>query len=336
MSSALALSSHLESRWEILGGPMKGQGRVMSSSHFTIGRSPECEFIIVNDPKCSRRHASVTITDQGVEIRSLNEKNLVIINGKDVEMAVLKDGDVFTIGETDIRYRAGGAPAPDSQNVELQALPSMPMAQPSMTPAQAFPGTPQPFGNPRMGAPRKKPKPKKSNMGRYIIFAVIGLLLYFVLSPTKKKTYVGPRTEQQEQADIAAANELRDKAEKESINRIENTVNARQAQENFVRGFRDYRKGQFERSLVSFQACLALNPDHTLCNRYIRLSQRKFDEVVQNQVVLGRKYRDQNQFKACRSSFRNVMTMVKDQNSKIYQEAKANFDACNAFVEGRY
>jgi hypothetical protein len=103
-----------------------------------------------------------------------------------------------------------------------------------------------------------------------------------------------------------------------------------------VRGFRDYRKGQYERSMVSFQACLALNPEHVLCNRYIRLSQRKFDELVQNQVVLGRKYRDQNQYQACRASFRNVMVMVKDANSKIYQEAKANYDACNAFVEGRY
>src|SRR3712207_7336416 len=36
---------------------------------------------------------------------------------------------------------------------------------------------------------------------------------------------------------------------------------------------------------------LALNPDHVLCNRYHRLAQRKFNEVIQVHVVLGRKYR---------------------------------------------
>jgi hypothetical protein len=328
MSSALALSSHLESRWEILNGPMKGTGRVMSSAFFTMGRSPECEFVIVNDPKCSRKHATVSVTENGVEIRSLNERNFVIVNGVDMETATLSDGDVITIGETEIRYRAGGMPNENpGDGIQLQAIPNMPMAQPAAAPA-AY-GSPRPVG-------KRKPQPKKKNTGRYVILAVIGVMVWFVLSPTKKKPTVGPRTEQQEQADINEANELRDKAEKENVQRIANTVNARQAQENFVRGFRDYRKGQYERSIVSFQACLALNPDHVLCNRYIRLSQRKFDELVQNQVVLGRKYRDQNQYKACRASFRNVMVMVKDANSKIYQEAKANYDACNAFVEGRY
>jgi hypothetical protein len=328
MSSALALSSHLESRWEILSGAMKGTGRVMSSAFFTMGRSPECEFVIVNDPKCSRKHATVTVTEKGVEIRSLNERNFVIVNGVDMETAALSDGDIVTIGETEIRYRAGGMPIePPSDGIQLEAIPSMPVAQPTAAPA-AY-GSPRPAG-------KRKAQPKKKNTGRYVILAIIGAMVWFVLSPTKKKPTIGPRTEQQEQADINEANELRDKAEKENVQRLANTVNARQAQENFVRGFRDYRKGQYERSMVSFQACLALNPDHALCNRYIRLSQRKFDELVQNQVVLGRKYRDQNQYKACRASFRNVMVMVKDANSKIYQEAKANYDACNAFVEGRY
>ena len=117
---------------------------------------------------------------------------------------------------------------------------------------------------------------------------------------------------------------------------MDGSVNARQAQENYVRGFRDYNGGQYERALISFQACLALNPEHTLCNRYLRLSQRKFNEVVQYHMVLGRSYRDQSQFKACRAAFRNVMVMVKDASSTTYKEAKANYEACNSFVEGRF
>ena len=93
---------------------------------------------------------------------------------------------------------------------------------------------------------------------------------------------------------------------------------------------------QFERALEAFQACLALDPNHVLCNRYMRLSQRKFNEMIQYYVLLGRKYRDQNQFASCRSAFRNVMVMVKDANNETYKLAKANYEACNAFVEGRF
>jgi hypothetical protein len=171
-----------------------------------------------------------------------------------------------------------------------------------------------------------------------VIYAILGIvvLLLFTGNSKKKKDALAMRTEQQIQADIEAANKLEAAAQTSAQKKLDDSVTAKQAQENFVRGFRDYRAGQFERSLDSFQACLALNPNHTLCNRYIRLAQRRFNEIVQYDMVLGRKYRDQNQFNPCRAAFRNVMVMVKDANSLIYKEAKANYDACNALAEGRY
>ena len=163
---------------------------------------------------------------------------------------------------------------------------------------------------------------------------LVGIWLFSGTAAKKKANAL--RSEQQIQQEIEEANKLRDAAEKMSLKRVDGTVTARQAQENYVRGFRDYQKGQYERALFSFQACLALNPEHILCNRYLRLGQRKFDELVQSEMVLGMKYRDQNQYKACRSSFRNVMVMVKDANSQVFQQAKANYEACDALVEGRF
>jgi tetratricopeptide (TPR) repeat protein len=160
---------------------------------------------------------------------------------------------------------------------------------------------------------------------------------YLILSDTKKKKEeFGLRTEQQMNADIESANKIKEARENENAKRLDTAPTARQAQENYVRGFRDYRKGQYERALESFQACLALDPSHVLCNRYLRLSQRKFNEMVQYYVLLGRKYRDQNQFASCRAAFRNVMVMVKDANNETYKLAKANYEACNAFIEGRF
>lgn len=66
------------------------------------------------------------------------------------------------------------------------------------------------------------------------------------------------------------------------------------------------------------------------------LTQRKFSELIQYHMDIGRKYREQNQFSACAVSFRNVMVMLKDSTNKRYIEAKANFEACSDRAEERY
>ncbi|NCN40825.1 hypothetical protein GW916_06190, partial [bacterium] len=160
---------------------------------------------------------------------------------------------------------------------------------------------------------------------------------WLIFSPTEeKKNPFDIRNEKQIEADINDAEELQKAAEATRAERLNPTLSQRKAQENYVSGFRDFRKGQYERSISSFQACLALNPNHPLCNRYLKLSQKKFGELIQYHMVLGRKYRDQNQYRACRSAFKNVMVMVRDPSSSIYKEAKSNYVACNNMVEGRF
>lgn len=320
MSTAVVLVHAPESRWTVVRGSMKGAVRVMNVGQYSVGRSPECEFIIVNDPKCSRKHAAVNAGPDGFEIVSLNAQNLLLLNGREIERATLKDGDVVTFGETECQFSVGA--------VQLQPIAGGQAGAPSPMPYQASTPTP---------ARKRKPQaPKQSNSKRFIIYGVLALVVYFILQPVKKKEAIPIRNEAQTQADIDAATKLKEAKELENSKRNDPNANPRQAQENYVRGFRDYRKGQYERSLTSFQACLALAPEHVLCNRYLRLAQRKFSELTQYYVLLGRKQRDQNQFQACRSSFKNVMVMVKDANSPIYKEAKANYEACNASLEGRY
>lgn len=331
MSSALALKYGSETRWTVLNGASKGSVRVMSAAQFTIGRSPECEFVIVNDPKVSRKHVTITCMNGSCEVVCLNEKNPALINGNEVSQGRLSEGDTLTLGDTELQLNFGG-PA----RLEV----------PMMAPPQSMPAG---YGNPYGGAPANYHPPQgrprgqakkvsaKGNPKRFVIYGVVALLLYLLLSgETKKKEAKKMRTEADIQADIEASNKLKEAGEALATKKDDGSVNSRQAQENYVRGFRDYRDGQFDRALVSFQACLALNPEHVLCNRYLRLSQRRFNQMIQNQMVAGRQYRDQNQFKACRAAFRNVMTMVKDASSQTYKEAKANYEACNSFVEGRF
>lgn len=315
---AVQVSSASETKWTVLNGSMKGSVRLLNLPQFTIGRSPDCEFVLVNDPKCSRKHALVLNDGQQSYIQSLNEKNLISVNGREVERTRLSDGDVVTIGETEIRFNA-------------LTLPPIQGPHPMYGQVAHRPGAPRPS---RSSGRKIK---TAGNSRRLLIYGAIILagIWLFNESPKKKKE-LELRTEQQIQADIEAANKLKEISDQQAMKRLDGSLTSQQAQENYVRGFRDYKKGQYERALVSFQACLALNPEHVLCNRYLRLAQRRFNELVQYQIVLGRKYRDQNQYKACRAAFRNVMVMVKDANNASYKEAKANYEACNSLVEGRF
>jgi len=338
MAHALALNPAQETKWTVVSGAMSGTVRLMGAGGFSLGRSPENEFVIINDPKCSRKHASVSWTERGCEIVALNEANPIYVNDEECMRALLKDNDIVTLGETKIQFnltatagevRSGRG---HSHSTELAIVnPTVPLPS---APAYARPGPPA--ARPRSSS--KKKGQSSANSNRLVIYAVLGIVVLFFVTatPGKKKDQLALRNEQKIQADIDEANALEKKAEQMPIKRLDDSPMLRQAQENFVRGFRDYRKGQYERSLDSFQACLVLDPTHQLCTRYLRLAQRKFSELVQYDIILGRKYRDQNQFKACRAAFKNVMTMVKDANSSAYKEAKANYDACNAMVEGRF
>ena len=325
MSQAALKLQPVSTKWTVLSGPASGSVHIMSAPHFTVGRSTECELVIVQDPKCSRKHATISSTPNGHELVSLNENNPVLVNGSAVERGPLQDGDVVTFGETEVRFQSSVS----TEDVQLALVQPRPFAP--AEPSVRMPGY----------APNKKNIGNFStspNNKRLYIYGLLGLVVLWLALPSKnKKKESQLRTEQQiSQSEIETGNKLKELADAEAMRRNETSIPARQAQENFVRGFRDYRKGQFERSLMAFQSCLALNPEHVLCNRYFRLARRKFDELVQYEILLGRRYREQNQFRACRAAYRNVMVMVKDPNAPIYQEAKANYEACDSLTEGRF
>jgi hypothetical protein len=53
-------------------------------------------------------------------------------------------------------------------------------------------------------------------------------------------------------------------------------------------------------------------------------------------MVLGNKYRAQNQFSACMSAYRNVMVMVRNTTDKTYIEAKSGYETCELLSGERY
>jgi len=64
-----------------------------------IGRDPSCD-IVLSDDKCSRRHAIIEETAEGLVVRDAGSANGVHVNGRRLERSRLNPGDTVRLGDT--------------------------------------------------------------------------------------------------------------------------------------------------------------------------------------------------------------------------------------------
>ncbi len=72
----------------------------------TIGRATDND-IVIPDVLASRHHASLVPTPAGTEIQDNRSINGTFVNGQRVDAALLRDGDVVTIGNVDLVFADG-------------------------------------------------------------------------------------------------------------------------------------------------------------------------------------------------------------------------------------
>lgn len=64
----------------------------------TIGRDPACDLVLV-DPRVSRRHCTIEVTNDGLAFRDLGSSNGTALNGARRETGPLALGDVLVVGD---------------------------------------------------------------------------------------------------------------------------------------------------------------------------------------------------------------------------------------------
>jgi len=122
----------------------------LSGSVATLGRDPGCD-VVLNDGKCSRRHAMVEDLPEGLVVRDAGSANGTYVNGKRVDRARLEPGDVIRLGDAQLKVLADvGATvvvAPDDLDPRTShGLPSLPAAavEPREVREPAPPPAPEP------------------------------------------------------------------------------------------------------------------------------------------------------------------------------------------------
>jgi len=92
-----------------------------------LGRDPGCD-VVLNDTKCSRRHAVLEDGPEGLFVRDRGSANGVYVNGRRVDEARLRPGDTLRLGEVQLKLLADVGEtvvvAPD--DLELRTRPGTP------------------------------------------------------------------------------------------------------------------------------------------------------------------------------------------------------------------
>ncbi len=125
---------------------------VSSDSDFVVfGRDPSCDIVIKN-PRCSRRHASVRIVPEGYHLLDMGSSNGVYVLGQKIDDAIIREGDVFSMGDVFVRILPEDMPATLAMTQSRSDATVM-QARPPIEPARRVPPPPLRRAESRAPAP---------------------------------------------------------------------------------------------------------------------------------------------------------------------------------------
>lgn len=355
MTAAQQLAPLVKFKIEVLKGAHTGQVFSLHQKSAFIGRDAENEIALSNDPRISRKHAEIKQINGQFYVINLSQKNYVLVDGDSIDNELIGQNAIIQIGESELKFTADFPTNSSSieearpklmhsvQKLETQSpigLSPKPLAYGAPTPKtypipQSFPQA-KPFPQPQ-SVPRGKSKldPRVKFYGG---IAIVAGLLFFVFSGggSKNKKKAPPFRGSPEIHEEIATSQKSMQALDARIAKL-NDATYRRAQENYLKGFREFRQGHYTRARDYFQIVLSLDPSHEMASRYYRLSLIKFDELIQANINQGLRYRERRNYKFCQSSFQNVLIMI--QNNKThprYIEVSQFLDECTKAIEGRY
>jgi pSer/pThr/pTyr-binding forkhead associated (FHA) protein len=331
----LAPTAQPEHSLTVVNGPDKGATYKLVSGRISLGRGTDNTIILKDDPKISRQHALIIVSAVNVQITDLSERKKTLVNGTPIRTSVLVSGAVIQIGETRLIYKTESAGDDAMSNLETVVQTNV------STGLASVHSIGEAVKRSMKTSSVSRPSSRKNSSGNKTVFySIIGVLVllgaWLALQKPKQTAPADVPSEQQMQAQINSDQKIVSdlQAAKEKEGRT--TRSYEEAQGHFIRGFRDYQKGQYQRAMESFQACKSLFPEHSQCKTYYILAQNKFDLLIQTQMILATRYKDQNQYDACYATYRNVIVMLGDKTNHMYQEAVAGRDACQALGGERY
>ena len=301
---------------KITKGLHKGKRLRLLGDNITIGRHSDCDIIMKSNKACSRKHARITQKNNIYFIESLKKENPVLVNEKAVQtLRVLKEGDVIILGDVICIFSENKSlPVQSTHNNSLEVASSE-------------------SNDPKNSLSFSQ---KKNSMKPRIILVLllIGGGLFFLSEKDKKTEEMKKiRTEETIQKEMETLQKLNE----EEIKNLQKTVAPEEGEARiaFIKGFRDYRKGYYQRAEKYFEHCVTLNKKYELCESYARQARKQLERLIQRKMILGKEYRTKSQYKSCIAAFQSVEIMVGDTSQLVFKEALENRKFCQMKIKNK-
>ncbi len=351
--SAAAKVKLLPFELEIVSGPHLGQKfAFVDKISITIGRGAENAICLQHDPRASRVHAEIKQENENFYVYNKTKQNSLLINGRQEDQFKIMQSCTITIGETDLKFILP-QPTPKMMPNPLKPLVpqgmttgAAPVVLPQMPPGPVLKQhVPSPYsgqlppqngagGMPSSPPRRRKPAPKKESFNPVLLLVVAGVILALVfVFPSKKDDSEKPVKE----AEIVEATFRDEQRLKEAMDRSRDALtkmenqNSRQAmaQQFFISGMREFLNGNYHRAVSFLNSAYQSDPTLVDADKFSREAQRKLDRLIDFHFSEGLKYRDNNNFRMCKSSFQTVQLYIRNNlKHPRYVEAKQYYDEC--------
>ena len=157
---------------------------------------------------------------------------------------------------------------------------------------------------------------------KFILIAIIALIFgYQMMSKPDKKTQakkIASTLKYEDEVNIQLASKKQKELEEARQQKLaqKNSLQSIRVNENFIKGMRDFQLGNYARAQEFFQLVLNLEPDHALAKRHNYLAKVRFDELVQDKLMLGESYYKKHNFRMCQAMYTQVVNMLQGKNEQ--------------------
>jgi hypothetical protein len=86
-------------------GPLAGKEFLIFKDQVQMGASPRSDIYLFNDEEVAPRHAVIRATADHYEIEATDPAYPVLLNGRPVQRARMRHGDLITLGETEFAFQ---------------------------------------------------------------------------------------------------------------------------------------------------------------------------------------------------------------------------------------
>lgn len=315
-----------------LNGGLKSNVYRLTSKEIFIGRDPSNHIIISDDSKASRRHARLLFHKNKYYIQNLSKQNSVSVNGEKVKQAQLFNNCVILVGEHSFKFVIADPEAKSKGSNHLSAVPN---------------GTNSLSGN-LSGAQTynfksQSSETKQVKQNKNALFIVLGIIIVLILGssflkpkPVVKKSVEEIETNQKILERIKDSQAKIEAYKKNLDAKGANSKDYKKSKELYIKGSREFQKSHYSSAIGSFEVALVHNPENIEAKRYLELSKRKAEELIEYNMNQGRVHKDNNKFDFCISSFKNVMIQLNDKTDSRYNEAKKLLKECSLLQRSKY